>query len=153
MFELDEIMRQRESKMFAEILNRLREGKHTTTDLQKLKERCVQESNCPQEAPRLFIPNALVDKYNEQNRSHPRNDLPPPPPEVFGTAPQSFCTPANYISFELIGSYLIILTTKFVKLPILWSQISPCRPRKHSRTQSPSYARSTERDEGLWPKP
>ena len=66
MFELDEIMRQRESKMFAEILNRLREGKHTTTDLQKLKERCVQESSCPQEAPRLFIQNALVDKYNEQ---------------------------------------------------------------------------------------
>ena len=34
MFELDEIMRQRESKMFAEILNRLREGKHTCSDLQ-----------------------------------------------------------------------------------------------------------------------
>ena len=29
MFELDEIMRQRESKDFAEMLNRLREGKHT----------------------------------------------------------------------------------------------------------------------------
>ena len=28
MFELDEIMQQRESKMFAEVLNRLREGKH-----------------------------------------------------------------------------------------------------------------------------
>ena len=28
MFELEEIMRQRESKVFAEILNRLREGKH-----------------------------------------------------------------------------------------------------------------------------
>ena len=53
-----------------------------------------------------------------------------PPPEVFGTAPKSFCTPANYIYFDLIVSYLIILTTKFVKLPILWSQISPCRPRK-----------------------
>ena len=25
--------------------------------------------------------------------------------------------------------------------------------REHSRTQSPSYARSTERDEGLWPNP
>jgi 3-dehydroquinate dehydratase len=25
--------------------------------------------------------------------------------------------------------------------------------RHHSRTQSPSYARSTERDEGLWPNP
>ncbi len=68
MFELDEIMRQRESKMFAEILNRLREfeGKHTSSDLQKLKERCVEESNCPREAPRLFIQNALVDSYNEK---------------------------------------------------------------------------------------
>ena len=28
------------------------------------------------------------------------------------------------------------------------------RPRRrHSRTQSPSYARSTERDKGLWPNP
>ena len=55
----------------------------------------------------------------------PRNDLhtPPPPRKAFGT-------PANYIYFDLIVSYLIILTTKFVKLPILWSQISPCRPRK-----------------------
>ena len=60
----------------------------------------------------------------------PRNDLHPPPPEEFGTAPKSFCTHANYIYFDLIVSYLIILTTKFVKLPILWSQISPCRPRK-----------------------
>ena len=32
MFELDEIMRQRESKEFAEMLNRLREGKHTKND-------------------------------------------------------------------------------------------------------------------------
>ena len=58
----------------------------------------------------------------------PRNDL--HPPEAFGTALKSFCTPANYIYFDLIVSYLIILTTKFVKLPILWPQISPCKPRK-----------------------
>ena len=58
----------------------------------------------------------------------PRNDL-HPPPEAFCTSPKSFCTPANYIYFDLIVSYLIILTTKFVKLPILWSQISPCRPK------------------------
>jgi hypothetical protein len=64
MFELDEIMRQRESKLFAEILNRLREGKHTDTDI-KIKERCVDEENCPKEAPRLFIQNAMVDNYNE----------------------------------------------------------------------------------------
>jgi hypothetical protein len=54
----------------------------------------------------------------------------PPPPEAFATAPKIFCTPANYIYFDLIVSYLIILTTKFVKLPILWSPISPCRPTK-----------------------
>ena len=36
MFELKEIMRQRESKVFAEILNRLREGKHTKEDILKL---------------------------------------------------------------------------------------------------------------------
>ena len=66
MFELDEIMRQRESKMFAEILNRLREGNHTPSDLQKLKERCVEESECPTEAPRLFIQNELVDEYNDK---------------------------------------------------------------------------------------
>ena len=59
----------------------------------------------------------------------PRNDL--HPPEMICTPPtKAFGTPANYIYFDLIVSYLIILTTKFVKLPILWSQISPCRPRK-----------------------
>ena len=66
LFELDEIMRQRESKMFAEILNRLREGNRTPSDLQKLKERCVEERECPTEAPRLFIQNVLVDEYNNK---------------------------------------------------------------------------------------
>ena len=65
MYELNEIMRQRESKIFAEILNRLREGKHTENDIAKIKERCVNESSCPKEAPRLFIQNAKVDEYNE----------------------------------------------------------------------------------------
>ncbi|CAB3983616.1 ATP-dependent DNA helicase PIF1 [Paramuricea clavata] len=66
MFELDEIMRQKESKEFAEILNRLREGNHTPSDLKKLQQRCVEESECPTEAPRLFIQNALVDDYNDK---------------------------------------------------------------------------------------
>ena len=71
MFELDEIMRQRESKVFAEILNRLREGKQTEDDgkqteddIIKIKERCIEDKNCPREA-RLFIQNAMVDDYNE----------------------------------------------------------------------------------------
>ena len=65
MFELDEIMRQRESKVFAEILNRLREGKQSKDDIIKIKERCTNDQNCPREAPRLFIQNAMVDDYNE----------------------------------------------------------------------------------------
>ena len=35
MFELKQIMRRRESKDFAELLNRLREGNHTKQDIQK----------------------------------------------------------------------------------------------------------------------
>ena len=42
MFELEEIMRQRERKVFAEILNRLKEGKHTKDDILKLKERLIK---------------------------------------------------------------------------------------------------------------
>ena len=37
MFELNQIMRQRESKQFAEMLNRLREGNHTKEDIMELK--------------------------------------------------------------------------------------------------------------------
>ena len=57
-------MHQRESKVFNEIFNRLREGKHTEDDI-KIKERCTDDKNCPGEAPRLFIQNAMVDHYNE----------------------------------------------------------------------------------------
>ena len=66
MFELDEIMQQRESKEFAEILNIFTKGKHTWSYLQKLKERCVEECSCPKEAPHSFIQNAFVDDHNEK---------------------------------------------------------------------------------------
>ena len=67
MFELNEIMRQRDSKLFAELLNRLREGKHTASDIAKLKERVVNEDiNNPIDAPHLFIQNAKVDEFNER---------------------------------------------------------------------------------------
>ena len=67
MHELDAIMRQRDSKLlFAEILNRLREGKHTEDDILKIKERIVLEQNCPQQATHLFIQNSMVDEFNNQ---------------------------------------------------------------------------------------
>ena len=65
MFELNEIMHQRDSKLFAELLNRLREGKQTESDILKLKERVVQEDiNNPLDAQHLFIQNAKVNEFN-----------------------------------------------------------------------------------------
>ena len=47
MFELPETMRQQESKLFAELLNRLREGKHTAADIAKLKESYTRRHQQP----------------------------------------------------------------------------------------------------------
>ena len=68
MFELKEIMRQRESKVFAEILNRLREGNHTNDDILKLKERMIEENGIhdPMNVPHLFIQNIKVNEFNER---------------------------------------------------------------------------------------
>ena len=72
----------------------------------------------------------LHKRISPRNALHPPEMLYTPPQRHLAPPPKSFCTPANYIYFDLIFSYLIILTTKFVKLPILWFQILPCRPRK-----------------------
>ena len=68
MFELEEIMRQKGSKIFAEILNRLREGKHTTYDILKLKEQLIVENSIqvPMDVPHLFIQNQKVNEFNER---------------------------------------------------------------------------------------
>lgn len=42
LFELTEIMRQKDDKDFAELLNRLGEGKHNQNDIKVLKERTVK---------------------------------------------------------------------------------------------------------------
>jgi hypothetical protein len=96
---------------------------------QKMKEAQNVAFNLKGRIPLLFYCRHRFSGGGGGGAHTPRNYL-HTPPEAFGTAPKSFCTPANYIYFDLIVSYLIILTTKFVKLPILWSQISPCRPRK-----------------------
>lgn len=67
MFELHEIMRQRESKMFAQLLNRSREGKHTCQDIMKLKERLIDsDSSAYLSVPHLFIQNVKVNKFNDR---------------------------------------------------------------------------------------
>ena len=68
MFELSEVMRQREDKDFAEILNRIREGKHTEADTAVLKERIVnltpQHPDYPMNSTHLFSTNMAVDQHN-----------------------------------------------------------------------------------------
>ena len=66
MFELNEIMRQRESKVFAEILNKLREGNHTDHDILKIKERIVNDDNSLINVPHLFTQNKTVNDFNER---------------------------------------------------------------------------------------
>ena len=68
MFELSEVMRQREDKDFAEILNRIREGKHTEADIEVLKKRILnlspQHADYPINSTHLFSTNMAVDQHN-----------------------------------------------------------------------------------------
>ncbi|CAC5418474.1 unnamed protein product [Mytilus coruscus] len=66
MTELNIIMRQRENKEFAELLNRLREGNHTSDDIELLKTQCIEESskNYPHDTPHVFFSNKKVNEYN-----------------------------------------------------------------------------------------
>ena len=70
MYELQEIMRQKESEVFAEILNRPREGEHNKNDILKIKERIICQNNAtndyPMHVPHLFIQNAKVNEFNER---------------------------------------------------------------------------------------
>ena len=67
MFELHEIMRQRESKMFAQMLNRLREGKHNCQDIMKFEERLIDSNGTEYlDIPHLFIQNAKVNNFKDR---------------------------------------------------------------------------------------
>jgi hypothetical protein len=68
MFELSEVMRQREDKEFTEILNRIREGHHTEADIEVLKKRILnispQHPDFPISLTHLFSTNMAVDQHN-----------------------------------------------------------------------------------------
>ena len=53
MYELTEIMHQKDDKAYAELLNRLREGKQTEHDLAQLRKRFIdpKDQNYPRNAP------------------------------------------------------------------------------------------------------
>ena len=66
MYELTEIMRLRESRELAAILNRMREGIHTSNDLCILRTRMIEDSDpsYPRNVPHLFIKNKSVNDFN-----------------------------------------------------------------------------------------
>ena len=69
MFELSEVMRQREDKDFAEILNRIGEGKHTEADIDVLKKRILnlspQHPDYPINSTHLFSTNMAVEHNHD----------------------------------------------------------------------------------------
>lgn len=68
-FRLNQIMRQKDDKKFAEALNRLAAGKWTTADLALWKSRIYKEKDLPeyaQNACRLYKTNAAVAEFNHK---------------------------------------------------------------------------------------
>ena len=58
----------KDSKMFAKILNTLREEKHTTDDILKLKEKLINENSIqdPLDVTHLFIQNQKINQIKER---------------------------------------------------------------------------------------
>ena len=68
LFELTEIMRQKDDKEFAQLLNRLREGNQSENDISILKQRLLnvrpEQGYYPMNMTHLFTTNASVDAHN-----------------------------------------------------------------------------------------
>ncbi|XP_030849505.1 uncharacterized protein LOC105444942 [Strongylocentrotus purpuratus] len=70
--ELTEIMRQKDDKEFAELLNRIREGVHTEDDVANLQQCCISSEDKIDlsDALHVYSTNAKVDAYNEDKLAH-----------------------------------------------------------------------------------
>ena len=70
MSELTQVMRQKEDKAFAGILNRIREGKHSNNDINILKQRILKltpdHPDYPMIATHLYSTNISVDEHNDE---------------------------------------------------------------------------------------
>jgi len=66
MFELNTIMRQQDSRIFAQLLNRVREGHHTQDDMDLLRTRTTSQNDpdYPATVQHLFRTNAQVEMHN-----------------------------------------------------------------------------------------
>lgn len=65
MYELTEIMRQKNDHAFAQLLNRMREGIHTGIDLCSLNRRVFPLEKVPPTLPHLFTTNKEINEFND----------------------------------------------------------------------------------------
>ena len=79
LFELTEIMRQKDDKEFAELVNRLREGKNSKDNIALLKQRFLnvrlEEDNYSFNITHLFTTNAPVHAHNNVLYTFSKNDM------------------------------------------------------------------------------
>ena len=75
MVELDEIMRQKDDKTFAELLCRVRVSDHTESDIALLKSREIQSLSSPENVLHVYKKNINVNEQNTHmlNKLAPRN--------------------------------------------------------------------------------
>lgn len=64
MYELTKIMRQKDDKDFAELLNRLREGKHNADDIIVFKMHVTEDDAELSDIPHLYTTRKEVEMYN-----------------------------------------------------------------------------------------
>ena len=67
MFELNEIVRQKNDPQFAELLNRIRVGNATSNDIKELEE--LEQNDVPKDSIQLFLTNSEVDSFNLQKNT------------------------------------------------------------------------------------
>ncbi|XP_066926766.1 uncharacterized protein [Clytia hemisphaerica] len=68
LYELDEIVRQSGDSEFAALLNRLREGNHTKTDIEKIQSfEHTDTAEWPENFMKMYITNNLKDQQNEKS--------------------------------------------------------------------------------------
>lgn len=67
MYEITEIMRQKNDQDFAKLLNRLRKGVHTDSDIDMLKTRICSKADILDMnfVPHLYTTNAQVNSHND----------------------------------------------------------------------------------------
>ncbi len=73
LYELTQIMRQRDDLAYAEIMNRFREGNHTAQDLEIILSRKLDKNHEANNICHLFITNDKVNRFNDEIINKPDN--------------------------------------------------------------------------------